>query len=286
MTALDLDGAAAPDPLRRLRRGWWLVALGPLLGLALAALWLRLTPPLYVATMVVGPVPAPAPLDGLAGPGARLAAGRAGPLAGLIDEPDLAEYDRFLEMLAAPAAVARLEPELAAAAAGLRPGARDALAALLGRPGWQPPGPAEVSAGLGRSLEIAQIGHTPLRRIGFAHADRAVALALPARLHAAADAVLREQAERRGATRIAYLKQQIAQQPQQDHRGVLAALLAREEQAMMLAAAGGSFAAEAVQPPTAPLRPERPDPLFVLAVAAAAGLAAGLGAANLRGARR
>ena len=134
---------------------------------------------------------------------------------------------------------------------------------------------------------VERVGATAMRRISLAHADREVALEVLAALHAAANDVVRGQAARGAADRIAFLNRQLAEVPlAAEQRAALARLLDQQEVQIMLTAAGGPYAADLVERPSALDRPTVPNPLLVLAAGLAVSLVAGIAVAGLLRGRR
>lgn len=259
----------------------WLVAGPAIVAVMLAVAWLQATPPEFRASMVVGPGERPgwspthdrpAPSDAGAGAGA---------------------FDRYLALLTSTETARRLAAEdwvLPAvfpeawdvAAERWHPppslGSRLARAAnrALGRAGWHPPGPEALADRLRGRLAVEPVGGSDMRRIGLRHPDRSVAARLLARLHAAADGLIREAAARRADAQIAYIAERLSRAERVEHRRALELLLTEQERRRMLIQADLPFAAVPVEPPSAPPLPGWPDPWLVLCLAAASGLFAGL----------
>ncbi|HCM83826.1 MAG TPA: hypothetical protein DIS76_04600, partial [Rhodospirillaceae bacterium] len=90
-------------------------------------------------------------------------------------------------------------------------------------------------------------------------------------MHQAADSVLREEAARRSGAISEYLEKQLQIVRMQEHRAVLSELLAAQERIRILVAVDLPYAADIVEPPTAPLQPDRPQPWPILILASLIG---------------
>jgi hypothetical protein len=269
-------------------------------GVAAALLWLRLTPPLYSASMTVAPLAE----RGLAGMGARLPppyAEAEGRLTLPGQEESLTDFRRFVAMLtsrpvaaalaADPEVLRRAFPEAWDAGADEGAGAwrppdgvghrlRRLVASAAGRPTWSRPGVEDLARHLGERLMIEPVGATPLRRVSYRHEDRAFALALLGRLYAAADGRLRAEASRRGAAQVDHVRARLAQVTQAEHRHSLAEMLAGYERVLLLLEVDLPFAADLIEEPHAAALPDAPDPFLLPPAAGTAG--AGLGFLALR----
>lgn len=301
MTAADTRPAgsapsAVPDlpaVFAALRGRWWWVLAGALAGLLAAAAWVRLTPPEYEAVMVVGP--GANPLEG-SDEGSGLARMATLQGAALIEAEHVSDFDRFLHLLTSVAVARRLlaseeggqllsalfPADWDAARRSWRPAPGPAAwlsrqaRALLGRPVWQPPGAEDLARELGRRLTVDRVRGTAMRRLGFLHRDRALAASVLAALQEGADAIVRESALRRVDARIAYLAEQRDGVGLLVHSEALEWLLRRQERQRMLLSVDLPYAATIVEPVTAGPTPVWPDPLLIIPLAAAAGLAGGV----------
>ncbi len=271
------------------RRRWLILAAG-LLGLGLAGLWIRLTPPEYRAAMVVGPVATLADdAVGASLPGQLPPApGRRPP-----DQEVAPNFTRYLELLGSVEVARRLAAREGIMVA-LFPEAWDgdtgtwrappgpvawverAAMALLGRPGWAPPAPEDLAERLLRRLSIESVGATAMRRLSLRHTDRATAITLVAAIHAEADGLLRQAAAARAEAHIAYLQAELGRVALAEHRQGLSVLLAQQERDRMLIRIGLPYAADPIEPPSAPLRPSWPNPVLLVPAAVGAGLFGGL----------
>lgn len=287
------SGLSLRDFARTGLAGWRLAAALAVLATVLAILGLRLWPPAYTATMVVGPTAR----SGAAAMGARLPASlRPSPPSmvehGAGDEV-LSDFARFLHLLTtAPVAerliatddlLPRLFPERWDAearrwrpAGGISGTVRRWWLGLIGREDWITPDADAVSRHLRRRLVIEPIGASAMRRLIWRDTDRALALTLLVRLHRAADDHLRSEAARRNAAQIAHIRTGLAEITLADHRRALTDLLAEHERAMIMLPVDLPFAADSIEPPNTAGLPDWPNPTVVITLAAAAGLAFGL----------
>lgn len=282
--------------------GWRLVALCVLASVSLAVAGLRFAPAEHTAVMVVGPTAR----TGAAAMGARVPLlgsdgtfGMAEPGPG---EETLSDFARFLELLGSVPVAERLmaDPALAQQlfpgrweaaegrwmpAAGVLPGLKRLLLALVGREDWVEPDAVILAKRIRERLVVTQVGTSPMRRLAFRHADRAFALDLLGRLAAAADGQLRAEAVRRSAAQIAYIRAKLATVTVAEHRRALIELLAEQERVSMLIEVDLPFAADPIEPPSAARLPDWPDPLLVLLAALAGGVMTGVTLASVRARR-
>ncbi|MEO3434954.1 hypothetical protein [Inquilinus sp. CAU 1745] len=290
------DAVTLGDALRLARRNAALLAICAISCCALAFLWLRVTPPVYEASLIVAPAD-PVGLDAAARPRADMSA-----LTGLLlpDRNDASEFDRFLELLTSADVAAgvmedealtrrllsdswdeetnRWRPPAGVSAWFGRLGAR-----LLGRPGWEPPVADDLARRVDRSLRVERVDSTAMRRLVFRHADAETARAALAALVDAADRLLREAADRRVEARIAYLGDQLSRTLLSEHRLALSNLLARQERRRMMVRSGMPYAAIPVGSIAAPRRPAAPNAPLTLLAGLVFGLALGGVVAVARG---
>lgn len=156
-----------------------------------------------------------------------------------------------------------------------------AVEELFGRPGWAPPDAERIAAALDRRLVVETPGHDQLTILSLRDTDPQKAVALLTAIYETADTLVRKTALERGEAQSAYLRQRLVGEQNADHLEALGLLLVRQEQASMLYRINLPFAAQIIQPPTVPQRPDWPDiPLsLVTALIAALGLGclAGIG---------
>lgn len=272
--------AGLRDLLAEAGRRWWLIVLVHALCWGLALIALRTITPAYTAHLVVGPTAS----SGVISRGVRQVpnASRAQTMAETVEGEQLSDFSRFLHLLTAPdlaehlAADATLMRRIFAAEWDAESGSwqppggvgaftERAVAWLAGRQSWSPPDAYRLAGRLGHDLSIARIGETPMRRLSFRHEDRDFAMRLLTRIHAAAEAELRGEAARRTEAEIAFLEQELGRVTRQSRRTGLVSLLSEEQTAAMMIALELPLAADIIEGPSAPPRPDWPDPLIVLA---------------------
>lgn len=279
---------------------WKVLLVGLLAGALLAVLALRAVPPHHTAHMVVGPMGR----SGAAGMGARIPApgSTLRPITELgSGEELLSDFTRYLALLTSVQAARRLadEPEVMQRLfesawdaergvweppAGPVPMAGRALRRLAGHEAWAPPDPERLARLLQRDLVIESAGAGPMRRIAFRHKDRAFALRLLARVHATADGLLREEAGHRTRAEVDYVRRRLAEGTTAENHRVLGTLLIDQERILMMIDLDLPFAANTVEPPTAPVLSDWPNPTVLVPFGALAGLALALAFASARSA--
>lgn len=254
------------------RRVW--VALGAVVGLALAFAAIRLCVPRYHAEMLVSPA-------------AQIVRAGSAALAGEydyavlpyvakpVDQSASADFVRFEKI-----ATGRSVAEILFRNPRIREGvARDRRFRFEGA--RMPDGPAALADYLAAHVRVDPVGASDLRRISYDHPDPDFAEFLLAALHAAADGTIRAQARHQAAARMDYLETAMASNPNPDHRRALTALLMREEEVAMMIAMDQPYAAAPTEPPAASARQVWPRralffPAFAL-IGALIGAAAGRG---------
>lgn len=278
------------EDLVRARMRLLATALAGLL-LTLVAVWLL--EPRHTATMMVGPTTRLGP----SGMGPTLPAGTGGSPRALAEpgsgEETLSDYARYLELLTAHPVAARLKDDPVImttifrdhwdAERGVwRPPvtlghtARRLFYGVAGQRAWAPPDGERLARHLERTVRIERVGTGPIRRVVYRHADREFAMRLLAALHTAADGLIRDEAGRRIAVEIDYLRGRLEEVRVEEHRLAMTALLGDQERIRMMIAVDLPFAADLVAPPMAAALPDWPDPAALLPFGALVGLVAGL----------
>jgi len=306
---IEALGPSFPPPdapavmLRELFRGWLYLLGGLLLGPALVLLALNGVEPEYTAQMTVGPTAR----TGAAGMGARIPANQ-GPGTRTLAEPGtgeelLSDFTRFTSLLTALPLAERLarDPEVMTKLfseswdeeaqrwippPGLVPGAKRLVLRLAGRTPWVPPDARDVARRLRNDLWVEPTGPGPLHRIAFRHPDPDFAVRLITRIHRLADGLIREQAEIRISAGIDHLKSRRQAQPVLEHRNILADLQSDHELMHIMLDIDLPFAADLIEPATAPALPDWPNPLVLVPLGGMAGLMTGLFLAYARAAWR
>ncbi len=133
---------------------------------------------------------------------------------------------------------------------------------------------------LQRSLSMTPGIATVTLTIGLAHRDRAAALDALRRLHALAEAKVRDDVATLARRRVAAIEQRLATERDLFLRNALYELLGQQQRALLVTAADEAVAARLVSAPMVGIRPSLPNrPLLLLLLAVAAPLAVTGGAA-------
>ncbi|QQP87715.1 hypothetical protein IGS68_16650 [Skermanella sp. TT6] len=297
--SLDTDLIGPLGEVQRLLRNGVTIALAgrrlvlgvTALSVVFAVLALRQIEPVFTATLVVGPTAA----GGLLGRAAPLPAIPPGSETATIPGAGetMSNYERFLyeltsfpvaeELAAAPEVMHRAFERMWDADAGTwvpddSPVARlrRFFNELVGRIPWTEPDGRTLVRYLQKEVRIQQVGTTPLRRISYRHADPEFARLLLNRLYATTERQLRSMAVRDNGRMIGEISRKIAVTQEVGHVGALRSLLIAHERFAMMMDVDLPLAANLVQPAMAEAVPDTPDPVVVVAIAAAAGFVAGL----------
>lgn len=254
LAAPSLPGSpVAADPLRWLAGRW-----RPALGLTLC-LWLLtglgwwLVPGQKTARMVVAP--AERELLPETPPGRSLPALLSSIGLGIAQSP-APNFQTWRHLLSSPTVMTQLPPELVAPLFSSRASyervAKD---------------PVALARQLKKRLGIRPVADAPFYEITLRHEDGGYAITLLRWLGRLADDAVRGAEAARLTAEIDFLKSRLAAEQTSRTLDLLGGLLQREEQRLLLLEAGEDFAMQMVEPPRAPLEPDWPDPLWVLAIA-------------------
>lgn len=251
------------------------------MGLLIGAILVLLITPKYTVHMVVGPVSANGPA-GMGTPAARLRELRTNNSYEGTDS--LTDYDRYLQLLTSPSTAQTLINNVPGLLQTLFPSRWDKqkkewrlpisawpaelLRRARGGAPWQAPTPEDLAEKLQQMLQTRIIGQTTMRELKLRYPDRGFGLTLLYAMHQAADNVLREEAARRSGAISEYLEKQLQKVQMQEHRAILSELLAAQERIRILVAVDLPYAADIVEPPTAPLQPDTPQPWPILILCA------------------
>ncbi len=253
------------DLLLLLWRGKWFVLGGAVIGVLLGVAFLTIATPKYRAQMLVGPASQNTSAD----------------LATLLREYDLpnlqyvikrsgssesADFVRFEQILTGPAVAALLlegDAGLAAKIAG------DRFSRFSSD---EPPEtPVQLAEYFTKAVSVEPVGSTSLRKIVYRHPDREFAAALLARMHRAADELIRKDVGENTDARIRYLNGELSKTQHPDHRRAITAIMMEQEQVRMLVNMDQPFAAAVIEAPAASSRPHWPKKSLVLPVAVMVG---------------
>lgn len=133
----------------------------------------------------------------------------------------------------------------------------------------------ELSDYLGRKIRIEHLGATPLRRLSYHHSDPVFAAAMLRKIHLVSDQLIRRDRRRQSESRIKYLQASLQKTANPDHRRGITNLLMQQEHIQMLANLDEPYAAIVVEPPASTPKPVWPNKSLIFAVFALIG--AGLG---------
>lgn len=279
--------------LRVLAAGWRQLAICALVGLSLMLLALHLVTPRYTASMVVGPPGRSGPAAmGPRAPALSPAAGRGIAEQGSAEEL-VSDFARYLALVTSVPVAERLTAD-SEVMRGLFEGSWDkeegrwrpppGLGALLtrglrwmaGYGAWAPPDAVELSRLLKKELAVEAVNEGPLRRLVFRHEKREFALLLLARLHAATEAHLRDEAGRRLRAEMAHVNGRLAGMANLDRSRQLSGMVAEQEETLMMLEVGLPYAADLLEPPAAPSLVDWPNPVPLIPAGALAGFGLGL----------
>lgn len=290
---MDLPMPRLADLLRALAGDWRRLGLMALAGAALMVLALHLVTPQFTASMVVGPPGRSGPAAmGPRAPSLSPAAGRGIAEEGSAEEL-VSDFSRYLALLTSVPVAERLvaDPEIMqrlfedswdGAAATWRPPVGPvalvtrALRWVAGHPTWAPPDAVDLSRFLKKHLAIESVGGGPMRRLVFRHERRDFALLLLARLHAATEGHLRDEARRRLQAEMAHVGARMAGLANLDRQRSLAGMVSEQEQTLMMLEVGLPYAADPLEQPSAPSLADWPNPVLLVPMGALAALALGL----------
>lgn len=276
--------------LRVLAGAWRWLLLACLLGATLSALALHIVTPQFTASMVVGPTGRSGPASmGPRTPTLTPSAGRGMAEAGSADEL-VSDFARYLALLTSVPVAQRLVPDSEIMrtlfedhwdkiAGEWRPPtgpialASRALRFVAGHALWAPPDAVDLSLHLKKHLAIESVSGGPLRRLVYRHERREFALLLLSRLHAAAEAQLRDEARRRVKAEMTHVGDQLVGMDNRENYRALSALVGEQERLLMMLDVGLPYAADPLEPPSALSLADWPNPVLVVPAGAVAGLA-------------
>lgn len=296
--------ASAPGPsgdditllelLTRIWRGRWIVCATTIAVVAIVAIWMRVSSPLYTATMLVAPA-ASAGSGGLTGAASRYASLAA--LAG-IDLPSdeiVTPFTEFTETIVSHVVAEQLHrkykllPKIFKAGwewnaeagewsprGGLAATVKGWIRAPFDLPPVAPPTATALATYLKKQLSISTVGTTGMRRIEFQHKDPEFAVRLLQWLHLEGDALIRKKAAARASRQIAYIEQKLRTVTSADHRRSLLQLLLDQEREMMMIQVDLPFAARVISAPAASDNPTFPRVVLLGALGILSGFILGI----------
>jgi len=273
--------------LRAVSAAWPLVISLPIVTMALVGVWLRwVAVPIYTTHMSVAPYvdqsSAVRRTDTLGGLSSVLGFGA--------PSSSNFNFNLYLETRLSVALASRLLqiPEVRRAVYGeewneetgqwRRPhgvifALRELVRSIFGLPGWSPPTANDFASYLQKRVKQESDRQRNYFAFYFDNRDPVLGMALLQDIHTGAEAMLRDDAQKRTAVKIDHLIQQIGASTLTENRSALTALLGEEQRESMLIAPEIPFAAIVVDPPSATHYPTSPRALRDLFFAVLAGAA-------------
>lgn len=260
-------------------------------SLVLAVLWLRIAEPRYTASVILAE-------GGAEGGSAGLLDAVKLPFAlpgGLLQGGNSAPFQQFLFILHSPRLAERLDREhdlLRILAAGRwdeetqswgpPSGAVAKLKGLfnvvVGRPAYPPPTVDGIAGYLDKELLIEEVSDTDFRQVSLRHPDPEFAAQLVAWAFDGADQIVRQDALDRTQRYVTYLREQLAQVTNVEHRLALTQLLSEQQKQLMMLQVDLPYAVRVMQPVRVTTMPTEPRPKIVLAMVFLAALLLSCGA--------
>ncbi|KPF86810.1 hypothetical protein IP70_06595 [alpha proteobacterium AAP38] len=296
---LNMPSSAMGDMLRALAGQWRNLLLCACAGLTLTILALHLVTPRYTASLIVGPTGRSGPAAmGPRAPALSPAAGRGIAEQGSAEEL-VSDFSRYLALLTSVPVAERLvrdqelmhrlfEDAWDAEAGRWRPPTGPGsmlvrgLRWLAGHAVWSPPDAVDLSRHLKKYLAIESVSGGPLRRLVYRHEERDFALLLLTRLHAATEAHLRAEAERRLRAEMTHVNGRLSGIANLDRSRLLSGMVTEQEEMLMMLDVGLPYAADLLEPPAAAALADWPNPVPLIPAGALAGLGLGLFAVAAR----
>lgn len=118
--------------------------------------------------------------------------------------------------------------------------------------------PERLSAYIKHHVKISALGGTSIKKLEYWHPNPAFGLYFLTQLHDITDKHIRQDRQDSAAQRSAYLKKQLNQTHQIEHKRILSDLLLEEERMLMFSAIDQPFAATIIEPPSHFYKPEWP----------------------------
>lgn len=247
----------APEPSLRDLAGWcwdarrWIVS-GWCIGMVLALLWGLAAVPQYRITMILGPTTRTGTPD-ISALFPENASYALEYVLRSFGSGDSSDFMRFEAIVRGPAVSSRLM-----SSGELQTGWTHDRRWRWGR-GNDFSHPERLSAYLGKRVRLEPVGHTPMRRLTYHHADPAFGRMLLEALYNQTDGYIREEIKSKTADRIVWLRATMQKTADPDHRRMLTSLLMEQEQVAMILALNEPYAAVVSEPPSVSAKPVWPD---------------------------
>jgi len=133
----------------------------------------------------------------------------------------------------------------------------------------------ELSDFLTQKISVTPVGETPLKRLSFYHADPDFGVALLRKIHLVADHIIQKEDNAKAEKRIDYLRKNLREILNPDHRKALADLLMQQEHIFMLTNLDDAYAARVIEPPSHSARTAWPSLPLLITFGVFAGLFVG-----------
>jgi hypothetical protein len=146
---------------------------------------------------------------------------------------------------------------------GIWPRFKRGISSALGFIPWSPPNSGDVAEFLENSFKVGTDKRTLITRIEFSDHDRDFCRFLLLTVHNQAEALLREQAQRRTRIMIAHLVHELATVTVTEQRQALIQLLSQQEKQMMMIDDNLPYAAVVIDPPSVDTA-GKPRPLLII----------------------
>jgi capsular polysaccharide biosynthesis protein len=292
-----LRGAAAEITIRGLLetlwRGWWLLLAVVALAVLVTAVALKLSRPLYTATMIV----APAPTDLSAASQLATELEQFASLATLAQSPAkierVSDLERYLQLFGSIALAARLQAEHGLLQIafeeewdaqgqawrqprGLKASIEHAVLGFFGFPSWTAPDTPALAEWLSGRVSVTRLGGSAMVRLQMDDPRPKFATDVVAMVHEAADRMLREDARTRIGAQIDLVERELASATSPTRHQALEEMLSAQYQAQALLQVDQPYAVQVLSPATASATPTSPNPLLILVLAVVVGAILGI----------
>lgn len=266
------------------RQHKWIVPITVAAALGIAFIGLNIVTPKYTGQMIIGPTAQ----TGVAARGIRLPLEtiqnekiRGNPAETDKDE-SLSDFTRAIQLLTSPEVAGILLKDTSLPIEekllqqrGVFAGVKSMLWKLAGQRVSEKHDAAALSSVLADRLSVGSLGRSPMRAVSFRDKDRDFTIALLNAVYKATDTHLREQAQARTASEIAFLRVALNHVTLSDQRKALSDLLMAQEQTQLLISVDLPFAADQIQAANASANADWPPIGLVLFFALCIGLFSG-----------
>jgi uncharacterized protein involved in exopolysaccharide biosynthesis len=278
-----------------LKARWRPIIIVPLVSIAIAILYLNVTPPRYEAQMRVIAAASSAG-DGLSGKLSQFGGLAAVAGVSLPDSGGSSSFKLYVEamhsrdvaeILARDASIMHgvFVSEWDASAKQWRPPSgiiydtSKTIKPLIGltNRSWEAPGSARLQIWMAQEIAVAQNAKSPVVTVSVRSKDPKFAIMFLKKLNLVIDKMLRARTLLRTDDYIRYLTARMPTIVLAEQRVAIAQALSEQERIKMVASSTRPYAAELFEHPAASDRPVSPEPIKVLAIATVLGLVFGLG---------